>query len=194
MATAICFLAAIKSQAHLKIKKTNTKASAYAVQNQKENEDAKLLPRRRLPTVSLDSGNPSTPCSCLLSLRAVVEDQSTKLNARVAQLAGVVESNKAEQAHLNAQVNAELKRMAKVGEDRALQAAPQEGCRSARPHGRQQGRHLCRDVQDEEHLLQLALCYQGPDEEGPRPRREGSVWCHHQALRHPSRSQKRKNT
>merc|ERR1719253_1184308 len=57
----------------------------------------------------------------IVQLSAVVEDQSTKLNARVTQLAGVVESNKAEQAHLNAQVNAELKRMAKVGEDRYKQ-------------------------------------------------------------------------
>merc|ERR1711871_1561539 len=46
------------------------------------------------------------------------EEQSNKLNARMTQLAATVESNKAEQAHLNAQVSAELKRMVKVGNDR----------------------------------------------------------------------------
>jgi hypothetical protein len=54
----------------------------------------------------------------ILHLSGVVEEQSNKLNSRVTQLAGTVESNKAEQAHLNAQVDAELKRMVKVGNDR----------------------------------------------------------------------------
>ena len=50
-----------------------------------------------------------------MQLSGVVEEQSQKLNSRVTQLAGVVSSNKADQAHLNAQVNAELKRRQKVG-------------------------------------------------------------------------------
>merc|ERR1719456_1872734 len=54
----------------------------------------------------------------ILHLSGVVEEQSNKLNSRMTQLAATVESNKAEQAHLNAQVNAELKRMVKVGNDR----------------------------------------------------------------------------
>merc|ERR1719408_728586 len=54
----------------------------------------------------------------ILHLSGVVEEQSNKLNARMTQLAATVESNKAEQAHLNAQVSAELKRMVKVGNDR----------------------------------------------------------------------------
>merc|ERR1711871_1834204 len=54
----------------------------------------------------------------ILHLSGVVEEQSNKLNSRVTQLAATVESNKAEQAHLNAQVDAELKRMVKVGNDR----------------------------------------------------------------------------
>merc|ERR1740138_98121 len=54
----------------------------------------------------------------ILHLSGVVEDQSKKLNARATQLAGVVTSNKLEQAHLNSQVDAELKRMVKVGNDR----------------------------------------------------------------------------
>merc|ERR1719486_1612279 len=54
----------------------------------------------------------------ILHLSGVVAEQSNKLNARMTQLAATVESNKAEQAHLNAQVDAELKRMVKVGNDR----------------------------------------------------------------------------
>merc|ERR1712054_689090 len=54
----------------------------------------------------------------ILHLSGVVEEQSNKLNARVTQLAGTVKSNREEQAHLNAQVNAELKRMVKTGNDR----------------------------------------------------------------------------
>merc|ERR1711998_598069 len=41
----------------------------------------------------------------ILHLSGVVEEQSNKLNSRVPQLAATVESNKAEQAHLNSQVD-----------------------------------------------------------------------------------------
>merc|ERR1711968_373319 len=54
----------------------------------------------------------------ILHLSGVVNEQSAKLNARVTQLAGTVKSNREGQAHLNAQVNAELKRMVKTGNDR----------------------------------------------------------------------------
>merc|ERR1719424_1620033 len=54
----------------------------------------------------------------ILHLSGVVAEQSTKLNARMTQLAATVQSNKAEQAHLNSQVDAELKRMVKTGNDR----------------------------------------------------------------------------
>jgi hypothetical protein len=54
----------------------------------------------------------------LLALSNVVEEQSKKLNARVTQLSGTVASNKADQAHLNSQVNAENKRIQKVGQER----------------------------------------------------------------------------
>merc|ERR1711871_738522 len=54
----------------------------------------------------------------ILHLSGVVNEQSAKLNARVTQLAGTVKSSREEQAHLNAQVNAELKRMVKTGNDR----------------------------------------------------------------------------
>merc|ERR1719331_1229194 len=54
----------------------------------------------------------------ILHLSGVVSRQSKKLNNRVTELAGVVQNNKLEQAKVNAQVNAELKRMAKVGNDR----------------------------------------------------------------------------
>jgi len=54
----------------------------------------------------------------LLALSTVVEEQSKKLNSRVTQLSGTVSSNKADQAHLNSQVNAENKRIQKVGQER----------------------------------------------------------------------------
>jgi len=54
----------------------------------------------------------------ILHLSGVVAEQSNKLNARMTQLAATVQSNKAEQAHLNSQVDAELKRMVKTGNDR----------------------------------------------------------------------------
>merc|ERR1711871_386521 len=54
----------------------------------------------------------------ILHLSGVVAEQSNKLNTRMTQLAGTVASNREEQAHLNSQVDAELKRMVKVGNDR----------------------------------------------------------------------------
>merc|ERR1711998_323328 len=54
----------------------------------------------------------------ILSLSTKSEEQVKKLNGRVTQLSGVVSSNKLEQAKVNANVNAELKRMIKVGNDR----------------------------------------------------------------------------
>merc|ERR1712054_739550 len=54
----------------------------------------------------------------ILALSAESESQVKKLNGRVTQLSGVVTSNKLEQAKVNANVNAELKRMIKVGNDR----------------------------------------------------------------------------
>merc|ERR1711998_500057 len=56
--------------------------------------------------------------SDILALSAKSEEQVKKLNGRVTQLSGVVTSNKLEQAKVNANVNAELKRMIKVGNDR----------------------------------------------------------------------------
>merc|ERR1712202_41306 len=54
----------------------------------------------------------------ILKLSAVVHHQSKKLNNRVTQLAGVVQNNKLEQAKVNRQVNAEVKRMVKTGNAR----------------------------------------------------------------------------
>merc|ERR1711871_1382744 len=54
----------------------------------------------------------------ILALSTKSEEQVKKLNGRVTQLSGVVSSNKLEQAKVNANVNAELKRMIKVGNDR----------------------------------------------------------------------------
>merc|ERR1711970_727595 len=54
----------------------------------------------------------------VLQLAGTVSDQQKKLNSRVTQLAGVVESNKLEQAKVNAEVDAEMKRMIKVGDER----------------------------------------------------------------------------
>merc|ERR1711981_1138971 len=54
----------------------------------------------------------------ILKLSAVVHHQSKKLNNRVTQLAGVVQNNKLEQAKVNRQVNAEVKRMIKTGNAR----------------------------------------------------------------------------
>merc|ERR1712054_475315 len=54
----------------------------------------------------------------ILQLSATAADQVKKLNQRQNQLAATVQSNKLEQAKVNANVNAELKRMIKVGNDR----------------------------------------------------------------------------
>merc|ERR1711959_804935 len=54
----------------------------------------------------------------ILKLSAVVHQQSKKLNNRVTQLSGVVSNNKLEQAKVNRQVSAEIKRMIAVGDAR----------------------------------------------------------------------------
>merc|ERR1711998_344229 len=54
----------------------------------------------------------------VFALSEHVEAQSKALNARMNDLGGVVESNKLEQAKVNNAVNAELKRMVKIGNDR----------------------------------------------------------------------------
>merc|ERR1712093_139764 len=51
-------------------------------------------------------------------LRATVKQQVAKTNARVTQLSGVVNKNKLEQAKVNANVNAEMDRMIKIGNKR----------------------------------------------------------------------------
>merc|ERR1711988_1312024 len=54
----------------------------------------------------------------ILQLSGVVHEQASKLNNRVTQLSGVVQNNKLEQAKVNRQVSAELKRMVKIGDAR----------------------------------------------------------------------------
>merc|ERR1711998_766822 len=54
----------------------------------------------------------------ILKLSAVVHQQSKKLNNRVTQLSGVISNNKLEQAKVNRQVVAEIKRMIAVGDAR----------------------------------------------------------------------------
>merc|ERR1719506_2111408 len=54
----------------------------------------------------------------ILKLSAVVHQQSKKLNNRVTQLSGVIQNNKLEQAKVNRQVGAEIKRMISVGDAR----------------------------------------------------------------------------
>jgi hypothetical protein len=54
----------------------------------------------------------------VLHLSGVVQTQSTKLNNRMTQLQGVVANNKLAQAKVNNQVNAELKRIMTVGNQR----------------------------------------------------------------------------
>jgi hypothetical protein len=56
--------------------------------------------------------------SKILMLRATVNQQVAKTNARITQLSGVVEKNRLAQAKVNANVEAEMKRMVKVGNDR----------------------------------------------------------------------------
>merc|ERR1712054_355301 len=54
----------------------------------------------------------------ILQLSGVVHEQAAKLNNRVTQLSGVVQNNKLEQAKVNRQVSAEIKRMIAVGDAR----------------------------------------------------------------------------
>merc|ERR1712054_728135 len=54
----------------------------------------------------------------LLQLQSTVTEQVTKVNNRVDKTAGVVRSNKAAQAKVNANVNAEMNRMIKLGNKR----------------------------------------------------------------------------
>merc|ERR1711865_1348403 len=54
----------------------------------------------------------------ILQLATVSEEQTKKLNGRVTQLSGVVTSNKLEQSKVNNAVDAELKRMVKLGDKR----------------------------------------------------------------------------
>merc|ERR1711881_663679 len=54
----------------------------------------------------------------ILKLRATVKQQVAMTNARVSQLSGQVEKNRLAQAKVNANVNAETKRMIKLGNDR----------------------------------------------------------------------------
>merc|ERR1719478_1833617 len=54
----------------------------------------------------------------LLNLGATVRHQVGKLNSRVTQLQGVITKNRLEQARVNRNVNAEMKRMVKLGNHR----------------------------------------------------------------------------
>merc|ERR1711970_1629322 len=54
----------------------------------------------------------------ILKLSSSAAEQTKKLNGRICQLGAVVQSNKLEQAKVNNNVNAELKRVIKVGNDR----------------------------------------------------------------------------
>merc|ERR1711881_176483 len=57
----------------------------------------------------------------ILRLSSVVKEQVTKVNNRIDKTAGVVRANKAAQAKVNGNVNAELKRMVKLGNKRYKQ-------------------------------------------------------------------------
>merc|ERR1719181_1896004 len=57
----------------------------------------------------------------ILQLSSTVKEQITKVNNRIDQTANVVRSNKAAQAKVNANVNAELSRMIKLGNKRYAQ-------------------------------------------------------------------------
>merc|ERR1719181_1660721 len=57
----------------------------------------------------------------ILQLSSTVKEQVTKVNNRIDQTANVVRSNKAAQAKVNANVNAELNRMIKLGNKRYAQ-------------------------------------------------------------------------
>merc|ERR1711959_350961 len=52
------------------------------------------------------------------ALTAVVKDQVHKTNTRINQLSNTVEKNKAAQAKINSNVDAEMKRMVKLGNKR----------------------------------------------------------------------------
>jgi hypothetical protein len=52
------------------------------------------------------------------ALTATVEDQVSKTQSRITQLSGTVKANKVAQAEVNANVNAEMKRMVKLGNER----------------------------------------------------------------------------
>merc|ERR1711959_139754 len=54
----------------------------------------------------------------IFRLSSVVKQQVAKTNSRITQLSGVVNKNKLEQAKVNANVNAEMKRMIKLGNER----------------------------------------------------------------------------
>merc|ERR1712159_785416 len=54
----------------------------------------------------------------ILALTNLAEEQNKKLNNRVTELGSVVQSNKLEQAKVNHEVDAELKRMLKLGDKR----------------------------------------------------------------------------
>merc|ERR1712178_329266 len=59
----------------------------------------------------------------LLNLGATVKHQVAKLNSRVTQLQGVVTKNRLEQARVNRNVNAEIKRMVQLANnDKALRS------------------------------------------------------------------------
>merc|ERR1719197_2441154 len=57
----------------------------------------------------------------LLALSSTVKEQVAKVNARIDKTANVVRSNAAEQAKVNANVNAEMTRMIKLGNHRYVQ-------------------------------------------------------------------------
>merc|ERR1719482_514568 len=59
----------------------------------------------------------------IMHLTSVVKSQVTKLNGRVTQLQGVVTKNRLEQARVNRNVNAEIKRMVKLGNKCEMQLA-----------------------------------------------------------------------
>merc|ERR1711904_54722 len=54
----------------------------------------------------------------IFKLSSEVKKQVAMTNSRITQLSGVVEKNRLEQAKVNANVNAEMKRMIKLGNDR----------------------------------------------------------------------------
>jgi len=59
----------------------------------------------------------------ILSLDSTVKEQVTKMNSRVNTLQGTVASNKAEQAKVNNEVNDEIKKMIKIGNEREADIA-----------------------------------------------------------------------